>query len=210
MSFNLAGQVTQVDVCDADFVSRLEATDEHGVTLQQGNDALAGPSTVAPAPLTPLTSITARVDITRRIQRQAGTSDGTPGHTYVYDPDPLRRHGLIAEATSHGELRLAAINSRPELQATLGSGTDMILGLAQRLNADGYGVREITGSWINQPGVDSQHARFTQARNSGQGDTDAAMSTFFGKVARIFGFTDVRVMTTDTGDLHVRFKPPST
>ena len=210
VSFNRDGKVTEVDVSDSDFISRFEATDEGGVTLQQGNDAGPGPSTIAPAPLAPLTGITARVDITPRIQRQTGTSDNTPGDTYVYDPDPQRRHGMIAEATAHGELRLAAINSRPELQGTFGTGTDMILGLAQRLNADGYGVREITGSWINQPGVDSQHARFTQARNISQSDTDAAMRTFFGKVARIFGFTDVRVMTTDTGDFHVRFKRPST
>jgi hypothetical protein len=212
ISFAADGRVTQVDLSDESLSSRFEARDEgRASTSRRLGDGAASavPRPATPPPLTPRDGVAARVDVSGRFERSAGTSDGTPGYTYTYDPRPERDHGMLVEATAGGELRLAAIRAKPELSATFGSGTDMMLGLARRLDAEGYRVREITGSWMPEPGVDSQYQRYMQALANDRTVEQAAMDTFFGKVARTFAFTDVLVLQDEDCGIYVKFRRPS-
>jgi hypothetical protein len=206
LSFDESGRITTVDASDESLRPQFEAIDA-GRPIDLRGTAPASGSSRQPVvqPLTPTSGVHARVDVSSQVQRKE-IGEGCTG--YTYEPMPDIDHGIWAQTSPGGKLWLGLIATRPELSGTLGSGTDMVLGLAQAINRDGVGVKEIVGVWGQGEGLDSQHAIYCAARAAGRSEQQAAMSTFFGKVARMFGFTDVQVGSTPTGDFNVTFKRP--
>jgi hypothetical protein len=85
----------------------------------------------------------------------------------------------------------------------------MVLGMARKLNQDGVGLRSVGAAWLNRPGMDSQYKAFTQGRFNNMTVEEAMRSTFSGKLAHQFGFTEMSVWEPDPGVYIVRFERPS-
>jgi len=211
LSFAFGGRITAMDASDSSLVARFEASDSGSTDTGAASSSAAAAAVIAP-PLQPASGVEARVDVSGQFQSVTPPDGG--GTLYQYRPRADADHGISVAVTDSGDLWLSRIEALPALVPTLGSGTDMMLGLAKKLNEDGCGIKQIRGEWVNQPGVDSQYKQYREGIDSEMSPRDAAMGTFFGKVALMFGFTDVEVTpspedASPADDFQVTFKRPT-
>jgi hypothetical protein len=202
LSFNPEGRVTSLDVSDDSFRTRFEATDP-GKAVAGAAASTASPSLSLPALLTGVHALP-RVDVSSQVRR-IPLEEGR--YAYEYEPRP-EEHGIHVETSPSGSLWLKMVAAKREWSDTLGSGTDMVLGVAKKLDEDAFGVREIVATWMNRGGIDREHAQYAQAILGGKSVDEAMAATFSGKVASMFGFTRFEVTQTPSKDYTVKFSRP--
>jgi hypothetical protein len=206
VNFTADGRITSVDVTDpSTFESEFGAVDSAPGPGASASTS-AGASTAAVPPLMPPPGLTPRIDVSSQVQR-SDAANGVVRYTYQpRGPDVL--HGIQVHARPNGSLLLHQISTRPELRSTLGSGTDMVLGVVKNLNEDGYQVKEIEAAWTQTAGLESQYTAFAQSMTRGLSYQDAARQTFSGKAAAMFGFTEVQVEQSFYGHYIAKFTRP--
>jgi hypothetical protein len=157
-------------------------------------------------PLRPVTPTMPRTDIRGDIQR----IPVNPGVTrYRYGPDPAVNHGILVEIEPGETMYVKLVHVDKRCRDTLGSGTDMALGIASCLNHEGVAVRRVRARWLDETGVDAQYRAFENAIASGQSEQEAAFDSFTGRIARLFEFTQVDVVR-GLGEIDLMFTRGST
>jgi hypothetical protein len=105
-------------------------------------------------------------------------------------------------------MNLKLVMADPELRDKLGTGTDMFLGVAKALVADGVAVSRIKAQWLDETGRDSQFRAIAAADQQGRDLAQAAAGIFSGKQARRYGFSEIEVNRI-AGGYEATFRRPS-
>ncbi|WP_369914779.1 DUF6531 domain-containing protein [Xanthomonas sp. NCPPB 3005] len=124
----------------------------------------------------------------------------------LHDPSPEGMgHGLYAAIDSEGQMRFAirALGDR----AQLGSGSDMFDSLMYRLRSDNVTVSSIKGEWhIGTESVNA--AQYVSGIARGLTPESAALSTWTGRMASRYGYTDVFVPQVKLNVIEPVFSKP--
>jgi hypothetical protein len=209
-SVTLGGQARSafVDIETDGRISSIDVSDPVTLESELGAHDAGKPAGTSSGPRPVLAArhgVKARVDIAPHVQC---TEVGPGRKRYEYFPLPAENHGLRVQTNPSGELWLSMVSALPALAHSHGSGTDMVLGVAARLNADGFVVRAVRAAWVDEPGIDGELVRFEEGVAQGLSPREAALGTFSGKAAALFGFTDVEVKQTPAGGYNVQFRRP--
>lgn len=124
----------------------------------------------------------------------------------LHDPSPDGfNHGFLARVSSEGQMRFSVRAGGDRAQ--FGSGSDMFDSFMLRARNDGVEINSIAGEW--HIGTDSVNAaQYRNAIELGHSPRQAALSTWTGRMATRYGYTDVYVPDVQSGVVRPVFTRP--
>ena len=154
----------------------------------------------------PARVLTLPAGLSARFDVQGQVASWTEGDNRVYSYAPRGDHRLVVDIEPGGVLHLKLVMVNDAYRDTLGTGTDMFLGVAKALIADGVGISHVRAKWLNEEGRDSQFQVIAAADRQGRDLAKAAARMFSGKQADKYGFTQVQVNRTEDGGYEATFR----
>jgi hypothetical protein len=141
-----------------------------------------------------------RLDVSNRMA-VTRTQDGDGRITHVLEYGKPLDHGLIAFLKADGTLAFT-VNSREDQRGTDGGGRDMFISAMKRFKQEGLEVKAIGAHWYGELGTrDSDNLNQYASSLRKMPASDAAKSTWTGRLAAEFGFAHATVtQSLELGD----------